>query len=241
MRTTRTMLMAAGMGALLLGGCAQEGEVAGGPTTSATTSENTPADTSAAEDTDDADDSAGASTDDADDTSDDDETSDDAEDTSADDDTDETSDDDSDDDGTAAAPLPSSGAKAEGSGCAPGDDDDLPDGRWFGKVTDADDDSLDLNLMCWYSGEEAVKASVEDGNGETVPNDYYIRDEQATEREVDYAPDAPASHVPSGKGPQDVEEITMKEWAALADEVDLNVWLTVEGGTVVKLEEQWVP
>lgn len=240
MRTTRTMLMAAGMGALLLGGCAQEGEVAGGPTTSATTSESTPADTSAAEDTDDADDSAGASTDDADDTSDDDETSDDAEDTS-DDDTDETSDDDSDDDGTAAAPLPSSGAKAEGSGCAPGDDDDLPDGRWFGKVTDADDDSLDLNLMCWYSGEEAVKASVEDGNGETVPNDYYIRDEQATEREVDYAPDAPASHVPSGKGPQDVEEITMKEWAALADEVDLNVWLTVEGGTVVKLEEQWVP
>ena len=227
MRTTRTMLLAAGIGTLLLGGCAQEGEVAGVPTTSSTTSESAPAPTSAAEGT----------SDDADDTSDDDAEStsdDDAESTSDDD-----ADDESDDDGTAAAPPPSSGAQAEGSGCTPGDDDDLPDGRWFGKVTGADDDSLDFNLKCRYTGAEAVKASIEDGKGDMVPNDHYERDEQDTERELEYAADAPAFHT-TGE-PQDVEQITMQEWVGLADEVPFDVWLTVEDGTVVKLEEQWVP
>lgn len=239
MRTTRRMLLVAGTGALLLGGCAQEGDVAGVPSTTSTTRETAPAEES--EDGTGISDGETSDEDSTDDDSTDDDSTEAGSSASADDDSDDDSTDDSDDAGTAAAPPPSSGAQASGSGCEPGDEDDLPDGRWYGQVTGIDDDSLQLDLMCWFEGEDAVQASVEDGKGEVVPNDYYIRDEQDIRREVDYAADAPATHYDPMGGPETAQEIPMTEWAALADEVERGVWLTVEDGEVVELEEQWVP
>lgn len=136
----------------------------------------------------------------------------------------------------------SDAAVPEGAGCTPGSDD-LPDGRWYGQVEDVAEGTLEFNLMCWFSGEEAMKAAQEDGRDpQHVMNDYYVRDDNPALRELSWDADAPALHYPTGD-PADTQELPMSEWADLlaAGEVYLNVWLTVEDGEVVGLDEQWVP
>ncbi|WP_134772236.1 hypothetical protein [Ornithinimicrobium flavum] len=147
--------------------------------------------------------------------------------------------------GTDATVAPTSNPDAavpEGSGCAPGSED-LPDGRWYGQVEEVDDGTLDFNLMCWFVGEEAYQAAEEDGlDALEVPNDYYVRDQNPALREVAWDADATALHHPTGD-PADTQELTVAEWgeALAAGDVYFNVWLTVEGGEVTRLEELWVP
>jgi hypothetical protein len=129
----------------------------------------------------------------------------------------------------------------EGSGCTPGTDL-LPDGVWYGLVADFDDDGISFDLGCWFSGDAATAAAAEDGEESPPPNDYYVRNQNTQLRELEVAPDTPVLWYLSGD-PSDSQQATFSEWVEFLEtqEFRLGVWLTISGGEVTEIEEQWVP
>lgn len=134
-------------------------------------------------------------------------------------------------------------ARAAGSGCTPGSDDSLPDGRWYGLVDRADDRQLGFDLACWFSGEDAIRAAEEDGAESPPPNDYHVRNERDLLRTLAVDPEAPVVWYPDGGDPDDVTTAPYREWRSDREDraFQLAVWLTVQGGRVVGVDEQWVP
>lgn len=134
-------------------------------------------------------------------------------------------------------------AVPEGSGCTPGEGA-LPDGQWYGEVSDADSAGVLFDLMCFFLGEEADKAALEDGEVMVpVPNGYYVRNEDPTPRTFDVAGDAQVLHYPTGD-PATTQLLDYPEWARRVTNGQvslLGVWLTVDAGAVVAIEEQWTP
>ena len=131
-------------------------------------------------------------------------------------------------------------AVAEGSGCEPGA---APaDGRWYGTVVTLTEDVLELDVACWFIGEDAVMAADEDGAESPPPNDYYVRD---ADDEVSTLPvGAAATVVMSPTGSPDQQEGTVPDLITVAESRDgypFGVWVEVVGGAVVSIQEQWVP
>ena len=104
------------------------------------------------------------------------------------------------------------------------------------------------------TGEEAQRAAEEDGivqPGEPVPNDYYIRNQDKTTQTLPIATDAKitARRCPlCRKGrPGDLEDFLasfMKTGQTYADPyrgAEAQYWLTIEDGTVVAIDEQYLP
>lgn len=129
----------------------------------------------------------------------------------------------------------------EGSGCTPGTDV-LPDGQWYGEVATFDENSIGFDLTCWFTGDAAVQASAEDGEESPPPNDYYVRNQNDQIRVLVVDSDTPVTWYPSGD-PNDVGEGTFSDWISYLEEADfrLGVWVTIEGGAVTGITEQWVP
>lgn len=70
-----------------------------------------------------------------------------------------------------------------GSGCTPpARIAELPAGWWAGKLSAVQATTFDFDLRCWFSGQAAIKAGTEDGNG-PVEDDYYVRDAHQRFRE----------------------------------------------------------
>ncbi|MEX1279915.1 MAG: hypothetical protein AB1Z55_04280 [Acidimicrobiia bacterium] len=139
---------------------------------------------------------------------------------------------------------------AEGSGCTPGTPDDLPDGTWFGYAVSATDTTMDFDLACWFSGDAAVLAAAEDGAESPPPNDYHIRNENPALRTLTVAPSTEVESFATSGDPSTVETVTWADWAAdragplfEVDGVDVyqDIWITVTGGEVVAVEEQYRP
>ncbi|KAB7745714.1 hypothetical protein GA707_07380 [Nostocoides sp. F2B08] len=130
---------------------------------------------------------------------------------------------------------------AEGSGCDVGDGD-LADGRWFGTVATLTADSIELDIACWFIGEDAVIAAEEDGAESPPPNDYYVRNENPDTTTVDIAPDAVAVFYPTGS--PDGETGTVADLVSASEDrggYPYGVWIEVSDGVVVSVDEQWVP
>jgi hypothetical protein len=142
--------------------------------------------------------------------------------------------------GAEAADL-STNERAFGSGCIPGSDG-LPDGRWFGYVDNADADQLGFDLACWFSGSAATDAAAEDGEESPPPNDYYVRNESERLRLVPVAPQVVVSWLPAD-GEARTAAIRYADWVANRPTrlYPPGVWLEVDGGAVVSIEEQFVP
>lgn len=143
-------------------------------------------------------------------------------------------------DGTVPTPVDVD-ALASGSGCTPGPGD-LPDGRWFGYVTDPSADELAFDLACWFSGAGAIEATLEDGEESPPPNDYYIRNTSTETRTIPVASDLSVQWLP----PDDIVTLTdidYTDWVEIRPERDWlpGVWLEVEDGEVVTIEEQYQP
>ncbi|HZA19271.1 MAG TPA: hypothetical protein VE889_00335 [Actinomycetota bacterium] len=137
----------------------------------------------------------------------------------------------------------------------------LADGRQFGYISAVDlQGSEDLDAAGaltfdpadWWVGDEANQAAVEDGviePGESVPNDYYIRNREKDAVSVDLAEDV---------------ELLVVDWPNCCDSIvgDLQrfadsfttkdptgayvgsrspYWVTVDGGQVVEIEELYLP
>jgi hypothetical protein len=106
----------------------------------------------------------------------------------------------------------------------------------------------------FLTGEEAQRAAEEDGvvkPGEPVPNDYYIRNPDKSTQTLPIATDAKitarrCSLCRNGQ-PGNLEEFLasfMKTGQTYADPyrgAEAQYWLTTEDGTVVAIDEQYVP
>lgn len=138
------------------------------------------------------------------------------------------------------APPTASGPVPEGSGCSP-QGDTLPDGTWFGLISEATPEAIEFDLACWFVGEDAEQAAAEDGFG-PVYNDYYVRNASDRLRTVPAAEGAEVAFHREGI-PDQVEKVTLAEYIAAVEERGyvFGVWLTVEDGKVTQVREQWVP
>lgn len=126
----------------------------------------------------------------------------------------------------------------EGSGCTPGNGP-LADGRWYGRVDAASADSLDFDLVCLFTDENASLAQVEDGESPLVIDDYYIRNSNPKIRIVPVVAGAPVRWYPDGD-PSAETTVAYEQWYAAPNRY-LGVWITVEGGRVTAINERWVP
>ncbi len=129
---------------------------------------------------------------------------------------------------------------ADGSGCAPGSDQ-LADGRWFGYASDLAADEFDFDLACWFSGEAAVVAAAQDGRESPPPNDYYVRNTSANVRVLRVGDDTPVSWYPSSGDPTTGTDTDYGSWRVGRSEPGPGVWVTVSGGRVSAIAEQWTP
>ncbi|MGH8911003.1 MAG: hypothetical protein ACRDVD_00705 [Acidimicrobiia bacterium] len=133
---------------------------------------------------------------------------------------------------------------ADGSGCTPGEGDDLPDGEWFGFVDHVEDDDLSFDLACWFSGAAAAAAAAEDGEESPPPNDYYIRNVNDRLWELDVRDGAPVRWLPNAGDATSEELVDFETWAASrGDRGDAQpgVWITVFDEEIEEIREQYVP
>jgi len=113
----------------------------------------------------------------------------------------------------------------------------------------------------FLTGDEAIQAAIEDGfivEGETIPNDYYIVNENSQLRELTLDPDAPIVLNACFVDGQCVTQVrvTIEQWMVLqaGDMPDglaegfqwygvgtLPYWLILEGDTIIGIEEQYLP
>ena len=102
---------------------------------------------------------------------------------------------------------------ALGAGCTPGTSV-LGDGRWFGYVDSADTTSIEFDLACWFSGDEAILAAAEDGEESPPPNDYYIRNVNPQLRTVAVAATANVFWLPDTGDPSNQTTVPYADWLA---------------------------
>ena len=131
---------------------------------------------------------------------------------------------------------------AEGSGCTPGSTT-LPDGRWFGIVDSADASSVTFDLACWFTGDAAAVAAAQDGEESPPPNDYYVRNANPMLRTIPVGSLAEVAWMPTPGDPSTVEVISYPEWVTdrLSRSFQPPVWLNIEGGEIISIEEQYIP
>jgi hypothetical protein len=139
-----------------------------------------------------------------------------------------------------------------------GDAPALDDGRHFGFISavDLDARTVTFDLAQWLSGEEANAAAEADGAiepGEGVPNDYYIVNDNPRLRVVPLSFDVGVLLV---DWPNCCESVgaTLDDVVAAIDadgEItaagfryypgETGYWLTIDGGEIVSIEEQYRP
>jgi hypothetical protein len=70
-------------------------------------------------------------------------------------------------------------AGPSGSGCTPASPDKLTPGWWAGRIKNVQGNTVfDFDLVCWFSGQAAIKAGGEDDAG-PVEDDYYVRNSES--------------------------------------------------------------
>lgn len=132
----------------------------------------------------------------------------------------------------------------------------LEDGRHFGYIRTVDTGtaphSLEFDLAQWFTGEEANEAAREDGAigpEETVPNDYYIRNVNTRLRTLPFEDDVELAVI-DWNNCCELREGELEPFAAAFEGHQpagsyrgsfSPYWLTVAGGEVVKIEEQYLP
>jgi hypothetical protein len=131
----------------------------------------------------------------------------------------------------------------------------LPDGRHFGALfavgATQKPPRLVIDIEQWFTDQEAIDAAVDDGvieQGEIIPNGYYIRNENPRWRtiKIDPATGVTLKTYPFAD-PSQPTTITLREFGALFTSYEGRLlpmspyWITVENGTIVAIEEQFIP
>jgi hypothetical protein len=132
----------------------------------------------------------------------------------------------------------------------------LADGTYFGFLESIDVDSWvsGFDLACFYSGDEANEQAAARGDEVPVPNDVYIVNDNPSTRDVpvdpsvglllidwnaccETSPGAQLDAFASALGDQDFVEIDGFRYAGGLSPY----WITIEGGRIVGIEEQFLP
>lgn len=132
----------------------------------------------------------------------------------------------------------------------------LPDDTYFGYVERLDTVSgaLAFDLACFYTGEEANRQAARRGDEVPVPNDVYIVNDNTTIRNLtvdpsaklklidwnrccDPSPGADLDDFASSLGNEEFVEIGGRSYAGSLSPY----WVTIEGGIVTRIEEQFLP
>jgi hypothetical protein len=135
----------------------------------------------------------------------------------------------------------------------------LGDGRHFGYVRSVDTSSepatIEFDVAEFLTGEAANDAAVDDGaieEGEGVPNDYYVRNDDESVEILTVSPDVTVTRV---RCPAGCEEGAAGDFdgfaasfgdedASFADEyrgAHSQYWVTVEDDEVAVIDEQYLP
>jgi hypothetical protein len=136
---------------------------------------------------------------------------------------------------------------ASGSG-APAPDPVIEDGRHFVFVKKAKGDSVTFDLAFLLTGKDAEEAAAEAGEEVPVPNEYFIVNDNPKLRTLPVADGARVLVYDWLACCDDYTPITVEEFdgyiATPTDQFHGTLspyWLRVEGGQVVKIEEQYLP
>ena len=103
--------------------------------------------------------------------------------------------------------------------------------------------TVTVDLVQWFTGAAATKAAAEDGTESPPPNDYYIRNVNPRLRTLPVGTDARLTLTrqtlgQGGDAPAGIEV----DLARLAASGRKHLfWATVQGGRILRLEEQYLP
>lgn len=146
------------------------------------------------------------------------------------------------------APVTPSVEPAAAAGSTPRPTTALEDGQHLGHIESVDSArwQVTVDIVQWFTGEDAARAAAEDGADEIPPpNDYWVRNTNPRLRTLSVTPDAVITintlgALESGNSAKDIAK-TFDEFAAV-DHLDLGLfWLTVSDGSVTRIAEQYRP
>lgn len=135
-----------------------------------------------------------------------------------------------------------------GDGCSPASADVLPDGTWFGLLRSAGPGTatFGLDLACFFTAEAADAAALADDptTEVPVPNGVHIRNQADTVYPLVEDGNATVYLLDAAGGMGLLPPVT--GFAAAAPALDawpgpVNVWVVVQGGQVVLLQQQYLP
>ncbi len=131
-------------------------------------------------------------------------------------------------------PMSTDGSSPDGSGCSPGSDE-LPDGLWFVALVDVDEESVDLDLMCRFSGDAAF------ARDDYLGGDYLYLNDAPKIRTSSFNPEARVWLLANPGFPDSQEALLPGEVAGtiIGREYPPWVWALVENGLVRELWEPW--
>lgn len=149
----------------------------------------------------------------------------------------------------APSPTPSAIATGEPGG------DTLPDGRYFVQLTDIQGGEegpllLQYDLAYFLTGEEANQAAEDRGLETPVPNDYFIVNDNPKLRLTPLEGVYSVKYIPEGSGlssPVKAHEAQFLGWMGETVQTDFPPkdtswwWVTIENGSVTKIEQQYLP
>jgi hypothetical protein len=147
------------------------------------------------------------------------------------------------------SPTPSAIATDEPSG------DTLPGGRYFVQLTDIQGGEegpllLQYDLAYFLTGEEANQAADDRGLETPVPNDYFIVNDNPKLRLTPLEGVYSVKYIPEGSGlssPVKAHEAQFLGWMGESVQTDFPPkdtswwWVTIENGSVTKIEQQYLP
>jgi hypothetical protein len=146
------------------------------------------------------------------------------------------------DSGLAEGPNYESAGGPSGEGCSPGEVETLPEGWWAGLILEAEGNTIQFDLLCFFTGDGAVHAAEEDGN--TVDNDYYVRNQNPRTFPVEFGTtDLDATCVDSSDAttyPCTVADVITRS-GPTDDAIFPIVWLHVGGEGPDYLYTQYTP
>jgi hypothetical protein len=157
---------------------------------------------------------------------------------------------------TSSAPTSPTGSTAAGATGTTGTAAELEDGRHFGRIEAIDaSGSMTFDLAYFYTGDEANDVAAEHGDETPVPNDYYIVNDNPKLRTLAIAPDAEIRVFDWNRCCDRHVSLDMETFADVMANPDGFVeqdgrlyygqaspyWITVDGGVVTEIEEQYLP
>jgi hypothetical protein len=125
----------------------------------------------------------------------------------------------------------------------------LTDGRYFVRLADAQEGSLQYDLAYFLTGDEANEAAAERGLETPVPNDYLIVNDFTRLRLTPLAGDVGVKYIPEGNCCDLVKahESQFLGWMEGSVQTDFPPkesswwWITIDGGEVTRIEQQYLP